>query len=57
MIQEPVEVGSVVKPRDLLAQIDPRDAKNAFDQAVADDVVSAAGLEKAIRDVAEGLLG
>jgi len=48
--QEPVEVGSIVKKGDLLAQIDPRDVKNRFDQAMADDVVSAAGLERAIRD-------
>lgn len=50
VIQEPVEVGNVVKKGDLLAQVDPRDVKNKFDQAVADDVVSSAGLEKAIRD-------
>jgi RND family efflux transporter MFP subunit len=50
VIQEPVEVGSIVKKGDLLAQIDPRDVKNRFDQAMADDVVSAAGLERAIRD-------
>ena len=39
-MQEPVEVGSIVKKGDLLAQIDPRDVKNKFDQAMADDVVS-----------------
>src|SRR5262249_14649360 len=50
VIQEPVEVGSIVKKGDLLAQVDPRDVKNKFDQAMADDVVSAAGLEKALRD-------
>jgi HlyD family secretion protein len=50
VIEEPVEVGSIVKKGDLLAQIDPRDVKNRFDQAMADDVVSAASLERAIRD-------
>lgn len=50
VIQEPVEVGSVVKKGDLLAQIDPRDVKNKFDQAVGDDVVSSAALERAMLD-------
>jgi len=50
VIQEPVEVGSVVKQGDLLAQIDPRDVKAQFDQAVADDVVSSASLQQALRD-------
>jgi len=48
--QEPVEVGSVVKQGDLLAQVDPRDVKSQFEQAVADDVVSAAALQQALRD-------
>src|SRR5437879_7930128 len=48
----PVEVGSVVKANQLLAQIDPRDVKSKFDQAVADDVVSLATLERALRDQA-----
>lgn len=48
--QEPVEVGSVVKQGDLLAQIDPRDVKSQFDQAMADDVVSSASLQQALRD-------
>jgi len=52
VIQEPVEVGSIVKRGDLLAQIDPRDVKNQFDQAMADDVVSAASLQQALRDKA-----
>jgi HlyD family secretion protein len=52
IIQLPVEVGTVVKPRQQLAQIDPRDVKNRFDQAVADDVVTAASLQKAMRDQA-----
>lgn len=50
IIQEPVDVGSVVKRGDLLAQVDPRDVKSQFDQAVADDVVSAAALQQALRD-------
>jgi HlyD family secretion protein len=48
----PVEVGTVVKPKELLAQIDPRDVQNRFNQAVADDVVSYAALTKALRDQA-----
>src|SRR4051794_5586676 len=50
IIQMPVEVGSVVKRGELLAQIDPRDVKNQYDQAMADDLVSTASLEKAMRD-------
>ena len=50
IIDMPVEVGTVVKRNQLLAQIDPRDVKNQFDQAMADDLVSSAALEKAIRD-------
>jgi HlyD family secretion protein len=50
IIKMPVEVGSVVKRGELLAQVDPRDAKNRYDQAMADDLVSAASLEKAMRD-------
>jgi HlyD family secretion protein len=50
VIQLPVEVGSVVKKGALLAQVDPRDVKNEFDQAVADDVVSAAGLHQAMQN-------
>jgi multidrug efflux pump subunit AcrA (membrane-fusion protein) len=50
IIKMPVEVGSVVKRGDLLAQVDPRDVKNQFDQAMADDVVANANIEKAIRD-------
>src|SRR5689334_7341305 len=40
IIQLPVEVGSVVKKGQEIVQIDPRDVKNQYDQAVADDVVS-----------------
>lgn len=50
IIQMPVEVGTMVKKGDLLAQVDPRDVRNEFDQSMADDVVSAAGLEKALKD-------
>jgi HlyD family secretion protein len=35
IIRMPVEVGSVVRPGDLLAQIDKVDVQNAYDQAVA----------------------
>jgi HlyD family secretion protein len=52
IIQMPVEVGSVVKKGQVLAQVDPRDVKNQYDQAMADDLVSVAGLEKAMRDKA-----
>ena len=52
IIQMPVEVGSVVKKGDLLAQVDPRDVRNQYDQAVADDVVSFASLDKVLRDQA-----
>lgn len=48
----PVDVGSIVKARQVLAQIDPRDVRNKFDQAVADDVVALAGLQQALRDEA-----
>src|ERR1044071_7501844 len=40
IIQMPVEVGAVVKRGQLLAQIDPRDVKNKFDQALAGGRVS-----------------
>ena len=32
----PVETGTMVKPGDLLVQVDTRDVKNQFDQAIAD---------------------
>jgi HlyD family secretion protein len=50
VIQEPVEVGSKVQRGDLLAQIDPRDVRNAFEQAMADDVVAGMQMDKALRD-------
>ena len=50
VVEEPVEVGNVVKQGDLLAQIDPRDVRNQFEQAMADDVVSAMSLDKSLRD-------
>ena len=52
IIQMPVDVGSVVKKGDLLAQVDPRDVRNQYEQAVADDVVSAASLDQVQRDQA-----
>jgi HlyD family secretion protein len=52
VIQMPVEVGSVVKRGDLLAQVDPRDVRNQYDQAAADDVVSAASLVTVVRNQA-----
>jgi HlyD family secretion protein len=50
ILQMPVEVGARVEKGALIAQIDPRDVKNQFDQAMADDVVSAASLNKALRE-------
>ncbi|HSQ30699.1 MAG TPA: efflux RND transporter periplasmic adaptor subunit [Gemmatimonadaceae bacterium] len=52
VIRMPVEVGSVVKKGDLLAQVDPRDVRNQYEQAVADDVVSAASLSSVVREQA-----
>ena len=43
----PVDVGSDVKAGDLIVQIDPRDVKNQFDEAVADDVASVAAMNNA----------
>jgi len=54
VLQMPVEVGSRVEKGALIAQIDPRDVKNQFDQAMADDVVSAAALNMALRERARG---
>lgn len=50
VIRMPVEVGAHVARGALIAQIDPRDVKNQFDQAMADDVVSATSFVKASRD-------
>jgi RND family efflux transporter MFP subunit len=52
IIQLPVEVGSKVAANALLAQIDPRDVKNRFDQAAADDVVTFTTLTRVLRDQA-----
>jgi HlyD family secretion protein len=52
ILQMPVEVGTRVEKGALIAQIDPRDVKNQFDQAMADDVVSSATLTQALRDQA-----
>jgi HlyD family secretion protein len=43
----PVDIGSDVKAGDLIVQIDPRDVKNEFDEAVADDVASVAAMHNA----------
>ncbi len=48
--QLPVEVGSVVKRNQIIAVIDPRDVKNQYDQAMADDVVSMTTLNQVMRD-------
>ena len=45
IIKMPVELGSRVKPGDLLVQIDPRDAQNRYDQAVASREAAEANLE------------
>jgi HlyD family secretion protein len=50
IIKMPVEVGAQVKRGDLLAQVDPRDVKNKFDEAMGDDLVSSAALETALKD-------
>jgi HlyD family secretion protein len=52
IIALPVEVGSVVKRGQEIARIDPRDVKNQYDQAVADDVVSFTTFQKTKRDQA-----
>jgi HlyD family secretion protein len=43
----PVDIGSDVKAGDLVVQIDPRDVRNEFDGAVADDVASVAAMNNA----------
>ena len=43
----PIDIGSDVKAGDLIVQIDPRDVKNQFDEAVADDVASVAAMNNA----------
>ena len=50
IIKLPAEVGSVVKTGEMLAEVDPRDVQNSFDQAKADDLVSSASLIKALQD-------
>jgi HlyD family secretion protein len=52
IIKLPVEVGTVVKKGQVLTEVDPRDVKNKFDQAVADDVVAQAALAQMIKDQA-----
>src|SRR5689334_8338875 len=43
----PVDIGSDVKAGDLIVQIDPRDVRNQYDEAVADDVASVAAMRNA----------
>ena len=43
----PVEIGSDVKAGDLIVQIDPRNVKNQYEEAVADDVASVAAMNNA----------
>lgn len=52
IIQLPVEVGSVVKKGQEIVQIDPRDVKNQYNQAMADDVVSLTSLQATKRNQA-----
>jgi HlyD family secretion protein len=46
ILEMPVDVGSKVKKGDLIVQLDPRDARAQYDQAVADDVVTASQLRE-----------
>ena len=48
ILRLPVETGDVVRQGDLLAEIDPRDVNNAYEQAKADLAVAQARLETAI---------
>ncbi len=48
IITMPVEVGSEVRPGDLLVQLDPRDVKNQYDQAAADLAAAKARQEVAL---------
>ncbi len=47
IIKMPIEIGSTVKPGDLLVQIDTRDVKNQYDQSLADQRSAQASLENA----------
>lgn len=47
IVQMPVEVGTEVRPGDLLVQLDPRDVKNQYDQSAADLAAAQARLEVA----------
>ena len=57
IIEMPVDVGSEVKPGDLLVQLDTRDVKNQYDQAAADLAAARARLEvaKSQRDRSKNL--
>ena len=48
IVQMPVEVGSLVRPGELLVQLDTRDVKNQYDQSSADLRAAEARLEVAI---------
>jgi len=43
----PVDIGTDVKAGDLIVQIDPRDVRNEYNSAVADDVASVASMHNA----------
>lgn len=47
VLKMPVDIGVDVKAGDLIVQIDPRDVKNQFDEAVADDVAAVAAQHNA----------
>jgi HlyD family secretion protein len=47
IINLPVDIGTDAKAGALLAQIDPRDVQNQFNQTMADDVSSAASMQNA----------
>jgi len=51
VLELPVELGDLVKKGTLLVQIDPRDVRNAHDQAVADLDVAQAGFDVAQRQL------
>jgi HlyD family secretion protein len=48
IVKMPVETGSLVKPGDLLVQLDTRDVRNQYNQALADVRAAQANLEVAV---------
>jgi HlyD family secretion protein len=63
IIKMPVELGSVVKPGDLLVQIDPRQVQNSYNQSVAalqaanaNVTVTKAQLDRALQLEKEGVI-